>query len=71
MALERVKDPLRVIHCHGCGVGLVVQFSFDCPRCEHTNYAVQIIGTDYVCRCCGQEVDELTVSADSELRRDS
>lgn len=69
MDARRERDPLIVIHCHGCDCGVLVQESHDCPKCGHFNRTNQTIRDDYTCAACGRVVAEFTGSADAEFTR--
>ena len=69
MTAPRQKSPLRVIHCHGCDRGELVQFSNECPKCGQTFSELQIVCSDYICHACGELVDALTLPAIMEVER--
>ena len=68
MPAPRQKHALRLIHCHGCLVGVLLQFDNTCPRCYYVNTQDQRIEDDR-CRTCGAFVVEYTRSAVAELDR--
>ena len=68
MASLTKRNPLRVIHCHGCLVGVLLQFDNACPRCDYVNTQDQRIEDDR-CRTCDAFVVEYTRSAVAELDR--
>ena len=70
MTAPRQKAPLRVIHCHGCDMGVLVQYNSVCPRpeCGEPNTALQVI-QDRHCNACGEFVEEYTESAEAHIRK--
>jgi rRNA maturation endonuclease Nob1 len=60
--MTRDKRPLRVIHCHGCDAGVLVQFADACPRCGEPNSPLQSVHNDE-CHACGRPVKNYTPSA--------
>jgi len=63
------KHRLRVIHCHGCGRGVLNQFSDECPLCGRRNSEFQLVhSVHYTCFGCG-EIVALTIAALIELER--
>ena len=69
MTAPRQEAKLRVIHCHGCDRGELVQFTNKCPRCGQSFSDLQVIRSDYTCHACGDLVDTLTLPAMIEVER--
>ena len=69
MTAPREKAPLRVIHCHGCDSGVLVQFTNKCPKCGQPFSGLQQVRSDYTCHACGELVDTLTLPAMVEVER--
>ena len=71
MAILTKKSPLRVIHCHGCDCGVLVQFTNECPKCGQSSSDLQLVRSDYTCNACGDLVDTLTLPAMVEVEREA
>ena len=69
MAAPRQESRLRVIHCHGCDRGVLVQFTNECPKCGDRFSDLQVVRSDYTCHACGKLVDTLTLPAMIEVER--
>ncbi len=65
----RQKSPLRVIHCHGCDRGVLIQFTSECPKCGELSSPLQSVRSDYTCHACGELVDTHTLPAMVEVER--
>ena len=67
--MAATKAPLRVIHCHGCRKGVLVQFTSHCPRCGQVNTTLQTIHDDE-CHACGERVTDYTAAAIAHMQRE-
>ena len=67
MKTTREKAAQHLIHCHGCGKGVIVQFTSQCHLCGAANTTLQTIH-DGACHACGEDVSEYTPSAAAQLR---
>lgn len=61
------KHRLRIFHCHGCGVAVLVQYSLTCQKCGYLNAPGQDIDGNQRCRACGVEVPDWTAAAQLEF----
>ncbi len=64
------KAKLRVIHCHGCQKGVLVQFTSHCPCCGEPNTTSQTVSGDE-CAACGESVTDYTVSALAHIMKEA
>ena len=65
-------QPVRIIHCHGCGYVVLQQHRLECPRpkCGHVNSPDQVIVNEQ-CIKCHEEVEDWTLEAGLEYGRAS
>lgn len=69
MSRAREEAPLRVIHCHGCRKGVLVQFTSHCPRCGQANTTDQVVHEGRCC-ACDERVTDYTASAIAHMQRE-